>query len=61
MKAAFFCFLLISAGFAVGWVLGATITARQIAEAIRIGALSVEQNIDHLANQIESGQYKPVR
>jgi hypothetical protein len=41
--------------------LGASITAREIANAIRFGRLSVEQNIDRIADQIESGNYNSVR
>lgn len=60
MKCASACLLLFSAGFAVGWIFGAHITAHKIAEAIRAGRLSVVQRIDHIAEQMESGQYKSV-
>ncbi|MBA0089145.1 MAG: hypothetical protein HRJ53_29495 [Acidobacteria bacterium Pan2503] len=52
-----FCFS-VSAAFYLGWVFGATITAREIAAAIRAGRINVEQRLDHLGDQIESGLYR---
>jgi len=57
----FISFLLLAGALGLGWILGASITAREIANAIRFGRLSVEQNIDRIADQIESGDYKSVR
>ena len=59
MKSYFFWFLLCSACFCAGWVFGASITARRIADAIMTGELSLEQRIDSVASQIESGVYRP--
>jgi len=59
MKSYFFWFLICSACFYVGWVFGASTTARQIADAIMTGRLSLEQRVDSVASQIESGVYRP--
>jgi hypothetical protein len=59
MKSYFFWFLICSACFYVGWVFGASTTARRIADAIMTGELSLEQRIDSVASQIESGVYRP--
>jgi len=59
MKSYFFWFLICSACFYVGWVFGASTTARRIADAIMTGELSLEQRIDSVATQIESGVYRP--
>ena len=59
MKSYFFWFLICSACFYVGWVFGASTTARQIADAIMTGRLSLQQRVDSVASQIESGVYRP--
>ena len=59
MKSYFFWFLICSACFYVGWVFGASTTTRRIADAIMTGRLSLEQRIDSVASQIESGVYRP--
>jgi len=59
MKSYFFWFLICSACFYVGWVFGASTTARRIADAIMTGELSLEQRVDSVATQIESGVYRP--
>ena len=59
MKSYFFWFLVCSACFYLGWICGASVTARQIADAIITGRLSLEQRIDSVATQIESGVYRP--
>jgi hypothetical protein len=51
--------LLCSACFCAGWVFGASITARRIADAIMTGRLSLQQRVDSVASQIESGVYRP--
>lgn len=45
--------------FVCGYKLGAEDARHRIADAIRSGRLTVEQRIDHLAEQIERGEYIP--
>lgn len=45
--------------FVCGYRLGLIDARKQIADAIRAGQLTVEQRIDHLADQIESARYLP--
>ena len=59
MKSYFFWFLLCIACFCAGWVFGASITARRIDDAIMTGRLSLQQRVDSVASQIESGVYRP--
>jgi hypothetical protein len=47
--------------FLIGWILGSSITARRIAEAIEIGELDTKQVLKDLAHQIVTGIYKPIR
>jgi hypothetical protein len=50
------CLLFLLAGI----VVGDQAARYQIAQAIRSGRLSIGQRIDSVANQIESGKYRPV-
>ena len=43
--------------FYFGWIIGASMTAHQIARAILTGELSTHQQLDRIADQILSGQY----
>ena len=54
-------FLLCSFIFVLGFLLGAALTRRQIAEAVRLGRLTVQQRVDAIADQIERGPayYRP--
>jgi hypothetical protein len=49
-----------SAWLFIGWILGSRVTSRQIASAIANGELSVQQRVESIAEQIESGIYIPV-
>ena len=46
-----------SAVFTIGWVWGVGVVTRELADAIVAGRLSVEQRVEKIAEQIESGIY----
>ena len=58
MKYSIFCILIASGSFYVGWIFGAIVTARSIANAIVNGELSLDQHVEAIADQIESGIYR---
>ena len=45
---------------AIGFALGDRWRRQEISQAIRSGRLSIVQRIDSVAQQIESGHYRPV-
>ena len=49
-----------SAMFVSGWIWGVGVVTREIAEAIVTGHLSVEQKVEAIAEQIESGIYTSI-
>ena len=46
-----------SAVFTLGWIWGVGVVTRELGDAITSGRLSVEQNVERIAEQIESGVY----
>jgi hypothetical protein len=45
---------------AIGFALGDRWRRHEIAKAIRTGRLSIEQRVESVASQIETGRYHPV-
>lgn len=47
--------------FVVGWLMSATATSADIAQAIATGKLSLDQPLHDLCEQIESGHFKSLK